>query len=232
MIVHLKAFEGKHLFTNKAFKRCLLFLYICTICVPNGHIKKTFKKHKTHKSKKINWAHGIALGSSLLLLLNCNVASEMLPTFPFVEIKLCFFKQSTALQSFPLTSTPVENQGTWGKERATHNMWCKWSQARVIINSFCWKTKRETINCGWSNVVEKVAVTCGNCNYCSATSSQWALSDSHCPLLCTSHPGQTNIHEQIASEFVAWMVGSKFKRSLPLFGQCRCPHPQPIWKCV
>ena len=93
------------------------------------------------------------------LLSCCNTvteaANEMLPTFPFVEIKLCFLKQSTALQSFPLTSTPVENQGTWGKERATHNMWCKRSQARVIIDSFCWKTKCETINCGWSNVVEK-----------------------------------------------------------------------------
>ena len=57
------------------------------------------------------------------LLSCCNTvteaANEMLPTFPFVEIKSCFLKQSTALQSFPLTSTTVENQGTWGKERDT-----------------------------------------------------------------------------------------------------------------
>ena len=35
-----------------------------------------------------------------------------------------------------------------------------------------------------------------DCNYCTATSNHSALSDSHCPLLCTSHPGKTNIHEQ------------------------------------
>ena len=111
MIVHLKTFQGKHLFTNKAFKRCLLFLYICTIFVPNGHIKQ---KHRTYTNPK-KLTESMAFHLDLLSCCNTvtEAANEMLPTFPFVEIKSCFLKPSTALQSFPESSTAAGGRGTW-----------------------------------------------------------------------------------------------------------------------
>ena len=139
------------------------------------------------------------------LLSCCNTvteaANEMLPTFPFVEIKSCFLKQSTALQSFPLTSTTVENQGTWGKERDTI---CDARDHKLELSSiaFVGKLNVRQSTVGGAMRLKKVAGTCGDCNYCTATSSQWALSDSHCPLLCTSHPGKTNIHERNLSLLV------------------------------
>ena len=211
MIAHLKAFQEKHLFTNKAFKRCLLFLYICTIFVP-----------------ETNWAHGIALGSSFLSL-NCNRSSNWNASnisFCWNQIVLSL-KQSTALQSFPLTSTTVENQGTWGKERDTicdardHKL-----ELSSNVNNQLWVEQ-----CGWKRWQLLVAI---------AIIAQLPPASEPCrtvTVLCCVHhtlERQTSVNEiWKVSEFVAWVgPNSKVVTSPPLFGQCRYPRPPPIWKCV
>ena len=135
----------------------------------------------------------------------------MLPTFPFVETKLCFLSNRALhfnLSLWPPHQLRIKEPG----ERKEPHTICDASDHKLELSLIAFKREQSTV--GGAMWLKKMAVTCGHCNYCTATSSQWALSDSHCPLLCTSHPGKTNIHERnLEGIGVCCLSGSKFKSS-------------------
>ena len=86
----------------------------------------------------------------------------IVPTFPFVEVKLSFFQTEHSTLIFP-----SDFQNSWesrylGKE--THKI-CAISDHKL-------KLPQIPIVGAVAMRLKKVAVTCGNCNYCGATSSQ------------------------------------------------------------
>ena len=125
------------------------------------------------------------------------------------DISLCWNKIELFQTEHSTSIFPSDFQNSWesrylGKE--THKI-CAISDHKL-------KLPQIPIVGAVAMWLKKVAVTCGDCNYCTATSSQWALSDSHCPLLCTSHPGKTNIRERnLEGIGVCCLSGSKFKSS-------------------
>ena len=107
--------------------------------------------------------------------------------------KYFFFKPSTALQSFPESSTAAGGRGTWECFfiRTIQVTWT-WSEADTI--SLIRTTRNKNHHQCLAMRLKKWQLQDGYlCNYCRATSSQWALSDSHPPLLCTSHPGENKL---------------------------------------
>ena len=211
MVPHLKAFWRN---TNKAFNR---YVFYITFVLTSFQTGINLKCWINNQQIQINWTFHIAAWNNLLFVK--QVVRELLQwqtgcfnnsdtSFCWNQVQLFQTEHSTSI--FPSDLHTSWESRYLGKE----------TQSRCVIKDHKLKLKsipfvgELKVTSGWGscNAVEKVAVTWSNCNYCRATSSQWALSDSHCPLLCTSHPGKTNIHERNMggggdNEFVDWVIG-------------------------